>query len=112
MGDLVLNPPTHLLSDKGQIPASTSKVSERGKRAAPHDNEDFIRDVFTDFCLEKTRTSDIQGYQGQADSEAFMRPPQQFRPQFHPDGNSSATSFPYNFVLLSQAIAASCPRYY
>lgn len=53
----ILPPSSSHTRGKPQVDANTSKVSERGKRAAPSDNEGFIRNVFTvvDFNLGKRR---------------------------------------------------------
>lgn len=67
-----------------------------------------------DFCLGKRKTSDIQGYQGQADFRSIYGTTSTVLVSFPPWWvlQCSATDFPYNFVLLSQAILAFSPRCY
>lgn len=53
----ILPPSSSWTRGTSQADANTSKVSERGKRAAPSDHEGFIRNVFAvmDFYLGKRR---------------------------------------------------------
>lgn len=114
--------PTYRLSrGKSQAETISSSLSARCKRVALGSNEGFIlMDVVTamDVCLGRTRTADVRVHLGQAESNSIYStaPTTLYLPMvvasFPPRWKlqCSFANFPYNFLLLSQAILASLSR--